>query len=257
MSRPLRTGDPSQLGPFRLTGRLSESSAGIVFLGLDRYGRQVGVAVLTRGAAQDAAARDRFRAGIMQELPGGEQVLAGPTQPPEPGEDEPAAVVAAQPDGPAPWVATLYDAARPGAERFLDPVLLRDRFGGQRSGRRSAPRFQPHWFGSSEPAVPLPAPVNPAPVAAPGLDRRFVTTLILLAALLAVFALLLGFLFGCRPQARPLPTLPPNLPAPSQSGHSSSPGSPSPQSPGSTPPSPSGTPGSAGPGENGAQGGAV
>jgi hypothetical protein len=71
---------------------LSQTPAGITYLGTDPAGRQVCVAVMTRGAAEDAAARDRFRAAIIGADPG-----------------HPVPVLAAEPDGPAPWVATAYD----------------------------------------------------------------------------------------------------------------------------------------------------
>ncbi|MEV4258344.1 hypothetical protein AB0J52_34755, partial [Spirillospora sp. NPDC049652] len=65
MSRPMPSGDPVRLGPFRLTARLTENAAGIVYLAVDDEGRRASVAVLSRDAAEDAAARDRFRAAIL------------------------------------------------------------------------------------------------------------------------------------------------------------------------------------------------
>ncbi|MFC6937390.1 hypothetical protein ACFQHO_48705 [Actinomadura yumaensis] len=164
MSRPLPPGDPAQLGPFRLSARLSETPAGIVYLGVDGAGRRASVAVLTRGAAGDAAARDRFRAAIAAAVP-----RTG--REPDVGPGDPAPVVAALLEGPAPWVATSYESERVGAERFLDSVALQGalqgsflgRFG--RGGRRHGPQFQPYWLGSGEPALARP-PV--APVVEPG-----------------------------------------------------------------------------------------
>jgi hypothetical protein len=199
-----------------LSARLSESPAGIVYQGVDPHGRQVSVAVLNRGAASDAAARDRFRAAITGEL----DVVAG-----------------AQPDGPAPWVATLREPDRPGAERFLDAVLLEGRLHGRR-GRRG-PQFQPHWAGSREPAL-----AGPEPVALPGarpVGRGLAGTVLFLAGLLALLALLLTVLFACRPST-PFPKPPPPTDVPSLTPVPSpipSSGSPSPSpSPGTGSPSP-------------------
>ncbi|WP_018656371.1 hypothetical protein [Actinomadura flavalba] len=197
MSRPLPPGDPDQLGPYRLTARLTESSAGIVFLGVDDGGRRVSVAVLNRGAAGDPAARDRFRAAIVAGLPGGGGAAGAP-------------VVAAQPEGPAPWVATAYDPDRwngdDGAERFLRPVPLQDAPAG---GARRGPGFTPHWAGSAQPALaPRPLPyVPPEPVRRP--ERGLVSAIVLLIGVLLVLAALLAVLFACQPQVTPPPPPPP------------------------------------------------
>ncbi|KAB2349005.1 hypothetical protein [Actinomadura rudentiformis] len=225
MSRPLPPGDPAQLGPYRLSARLSETSAGIVFLGEDPEGRRASVAVLTRGAAGDAAARDRFRAAITAALP-------GPGRPPQYGPDGPAPVVAAQPDGPAPWVATRYDAdqpARVGAERFLDSVLLEGAFRGRwGGGRRRGPQFQPYWQGASVPALQRP-PEPPPPVVVERTERGLVSAILTLAAVLVVLALLMLVLFACQPTAKspppppPEPTLQTPTPSPSPTTETPSP----------------------------------
>ncbi len=245
MSRPLPPGDPAQLGPFRLSARLSESAAGIVFLGVDGEGRRASVAVLNRGAAGDAAARDRFRAAINAAVPGpGRGAGAG-----GPGE---APVVAAQPDGPAPWVATLYEADRAGAERFLEPVVFQGSGGGRPRGRRRGPQFQPYWLGAGELALERPRPsrgVGPVPVGERGPERSLVAVVVGLAAVLLVLALLMGVLFACVPEEKPPRPAPPE-PTPSFSVPRRSPvpttPSPSPRSPGpsgptSPVPSPSGS----------------
>lgn len=153
MTTPLQFGDPPALGPFQLHGRLWEGPAGIAYLGSDQLGRQVSVALLTRGAATDAAARDRFRAAIS-----GGQGVDRPGPP----------VLAADPDGPAPWVATGYDPQQPGAERFLDPVAMTDAASGMLAGEGRGPDFQPHWAGATRPAAPPP----PMPAAQPGGGSR-------------------------------------------------------------------------------------
>ncbi|TYC16660.1 hypothetical protein FXF65_08815 [Actinomadura syzygii] len=274
MSRPLPPGDPDRLGPFRLSARLSESAAGIVFLGVDGAGRRASVAVLNRGAAEDAAARDRFRAAINAAVPG----RGGPGGPggAAGGPGDPAPVVAAQPDGPAPWVATSYEADRAGAERFLEPVAFqgsgRAWWGGR---RRRGPQFQPYWLGSAaEPALerPEPPPGSPGPGGAAGPvgerppERSLVGGVLGLAAGLLVLALLMGVLFACQPEAKEPPPQPPeptpSFPVPSRSPEGTGPASPSPPpssspsppgrspSPGAPSPSPSGG-GDGGGGEDG------
>ncbi|MEU5882935.1 hypothetical protein [Spirillospora sp. NPDC047279] len=242
MSRPLPPGDPVQLGPFRLSARLSETSAGIVYLGEDHEGRRASVAVLTRGAAGDAAARDRFRAAITASLP-------GPGRPPEFDPAGPAPVVAAHPDGPAPWVAVDYDVDRPdrlGAERFLDSVLLEGSFRGRRAGqvgRRRGPQFQPYWLGAGGPALERPPAPPPVPAPAERSARGLVSAILTLAAVLVVLALLMLVLFACQPEAEdpppppPEPTLQTPTPSPDETTEAPSP-TPTP-SPSDTAPSPS------------------
>ncbi|WP_034517273.1 hypothetical protein [Actinomadura rifamycini] len=250
MSRPLPPGDPAQLGPFRLSARLAETPAGIVFLGVDAHGRRASVAVLNRGAAGDAAARDRFRAAITAAAPAPTPGPPGPAHAPAAGA---APVVAARPDGPAPWVATAYDPDLTGAERFLEPVLLDGTAQGGRGrrGRRRGPQFQPHWLGSGEPALAPPAPARaPAPVP-PGEhppQRSLVTAVLALAAMLLVLLLLLFLLNMCSPEPDEPPPLPPE-PTPSAEVPPPAPTTPAqPTTPGGPPTTP-GTPPTPGPGE--------
>ncbi|SNR81396.1 hypothetical protein SAMN06265355_107157 [Actinomadura mexicana] len=250
MSRPLPPGDPAQLGPFRLSARLSESAAGIVFLGVDGEGRRASVAVLNRGAAGDAAARDRFRAAINAAVPGRGRAARVA------GSGEGAPVVAAQPDGPAPWVATSYEADRAGAERFLEPVVFQGSGRGRWGGRRRGPQFQPYWLGSGEPALEGPRPVpgaGPVPVGERAPERNLVAAVVGLAAALLVLALLMGVLFACQPVAKEPPPPPPeptpSFQVPSRSPVPTTPApSPSvpPRSPGPSSPGPSPSSGSGG-----------
>ncbi|MCW2900092.1 MAG: hypothetical protein JWO67_2357 [Streptosporangiaceae bacterium] len=199
MSRPLPYGDPTSLGPFQLTARLSQTPAGITYLGTDPAGRQVSVAVMTRGAAGDAAARDRFRAAILAA-----------------DQSDPAPVVAAEPHGPAPWVATTFQPDAPGAERFLDAVLLEGSFGDGEVSRRGGPQFQPYWIGSREPALGDPGahgpPGGPETETGDRGRRGVVATMITLVALLALLLLLMSVLYACRPVDIPQP-VPTDLPS--------------------------------------------
>jgi hypothetical protein len=251
MSRPLPPGDPDHLGPYRLSARLAETPAGIVYLGEDHAGGRASVAVLNRGAAADAAARDRFRAAITAALP-------GPGRPPEFSPEGPAPVVAAQPQGPAPWVAVLYDVDRPdreGAERFLDSVLLEGAFRGRWTvGRRRGPQFQPYWLGADTPALERPPAPQPPPAPPERQERGLVAAILTLAAVLAVVALLMLVLFACQPEVKDPPPQPPEptgqTTVPSPTPRSSTPRpTPSP----TTPSPPPGTP----PPDDGGGGGPV
>ncbi|GAA2731084.1 hypothetical protein [Actinocorallia aurantiaca] len=219
------------LGPFRLTARILSSPAGIVYAALDPAGRQVQVALLTRGAASDPAARDRFAAAVRG---------SGPE------------VVAADTEDQGPWVIGTGDLAG-----LLEPVLLKDRAKG--------PQFLHHWAGRGEdPAFPTGRRAGEAGKSAtkteyptftgsPGTGNwstdgtlssaasrvLVVLALVVLALLLAGIVLLLVWLLRSQPE--PLPTEPvPTL-------TTTEPGSPSPTpspsgSSGTATPDPSGTP---------------
>lgn len=196
MTTPLQFGDPPTLGPFRLHARLREGPAGITYLGTDAQGRDVSVALLTRGAASDPAARDRFRAAVT----GGLGVDRGG-----------APVVTADPDGPAPWVATAYVPHEAGAERFLDPVAMTDATSTAMVGEGGGPEFEPHWAGAAEPAVPAaPLPAMPQPVDGGG-PRVGLVLGIVAAVLLLVVGLVSGSLLlvsratSTRPTPNPTP----------------------------------------------------
>lgn len=276
MPRPLQPVDPPRVGPFRLTGRLHESPAGIVYLGEDPYGVHVSVALLTKGAAGDAAARDRFRAAITEEMPLSTGV---PYRPPLWTAGEKAPLVAAQPEGTTPWVATVHDSVRPGAERFLEPVMIgsahdprgeradagetadgrADAAAGEEAGEKdgeggaspgggrgaAGPRFEPYWAGARDPAVL--APASPRRFG----DRGLVAALITLALLLLILALALAMLMSCEPRRVP----PPPTPSPSPSSPTPRPSptpTPSPEpSPTPTTPSPSPTSGTVTPDPSG------
>ncbi|MDL4822004.1 hypothetical protein [Actinomadura opuntiae] len=151
-------------------------------------------------------------------------------------------MVAAQPDGPAPWVATAFEAGGAAAERFLEPVLLGG--AGRRWGLRRGPQFQPYWLGSSEAALagqrpgpevgggPVPAPDRPP-------ERGLVAAVLTLAGALVVLALLMAVLFACQPRPKDPPSPPPE-PLPTFQSPSVAPTTPQPMSP-SPSPSPSGS----------------
>ncbi|WP_165950363.1 ABC transporter substrate-binding protein [Actinomadura sp. GC306] len=61
---PLRAGDPSRLGAYRLTGLLGEGGQGAVFLGEDGSGHRVAVKLLHARFSGDPKARARFAAEV-------------------------------------------------------------------------------------------------------------------------------------------------------------------------------------------------
>ncbi|TDE30873.1 ABC transporter substrate-binding protein [Actinomadura sp. 6K520] len=61
---PLRAGDPSRLGAYRLTGLLGEGGQGAVFLGEDEPGHRVAVKLLHARFSGDPKARARFAAEV-------------------------------------------------------------------------------------------------------------------------------------------------------------------------------------------------
>jgi hypothetical protein len=229
MPKPLHFGDPGELGPFRLEARLHESAAGIVYLGSDPQGRRVEVALLTTAAAAEAP-----------------RVSAFPRTPPVGGPDEPAPVVAALHDSGTPWVATAHEEGRPGAERFLRPVLL-DRGWGMGRRHRGGPSFQQYWVsGPRGPAVYVP---EPPPTPAPALrdSKGLAAAAVSLAALLLLLALLVVLLFSCEPkdpgppQPTDVPTTVPLVPPPPIEPTPSSSPSPSPSRTGTRTPRPTQT----------------
>ncbi len=90
----LQPGDPPQIGPYRLVGRLGRGGMGRVFLGLSAGGRPVAVKVIRSELAADAEFRIRFG----REVAAARQVSGLFT----------ALVVDADVDGPVPWLATAY-----------------------------------------------------------------------------------------------------------------------------------------------------
>jgi len=90
----LQAGDPGQIGPFRLLGRLGEGGMGRVFLGESRGGRKVAIKVVHPHYASDPEFRRRFA----REVAAARQVGGFHT----------AAVVGADPSADPPWMATAY-----------------------------------------------------------------------------------------------------------------------------------------------------
>jgi eukaryotic-like serine/threonine-protein kinase len=90
----MRAEDPFQVGPFRILGRIGSGGMGQVFLGTGAHGELVAVKLVHRTFAADP----RFRARFRHEVAIGMRIRGPGT----------AAVVAADPDAPVPWLATEY-----------------------------------------------------------------------------------------------------------------------------------------------------
>lgn len=204
VASPLQYDDPPHLGPFLMQARLRVGPAGLVYLGRGADGRAVSVAVLTRGAALDPAARDRFVTGIREAMASrsgvrgwmaraarGRTAVADTTP-----------QVLAMDDGSAPWVATPYESGRVGAEWFLEPVLV----SGTLIGEAHGPDFAPYWASDRSPALPPPPKGAPPPTET---QRSVIIASVVLTVLLVLLTVMLWLLLRrveeVEPPPRPLP----------------------------------------------------
>ncbi|GAB1820248.1 serine/threonine-protein kinase [Herbidospora sp. RD11066] len=94
MIEPLGSGDPKQLGPFTLSGRIGEGGQGTVYLGTNPSGERAAVKLLHVKFTGDAMARARFA----RELRAAERVASFCT----------ARVVGADLEGDNPYIASEY-----------------------------------------------------------------------------------------------------------------------------------------------------
>ena len=91
---PLKPGDPTAVGRYRLVGRLGEGGMGRVFLGVSPGGRQVAVKLIHSSHATDRQFRERFT----REIEAARKVGGFHT----------ASVVDADPAADPPWMVTAY-----------------------------------------------------------------------------------------------------------------------------------------------------
>lgn len=232
----LQYGDPPTLGPFVVQARLRVGPAGLVYLAQAPDGRAVSVAVLTKGAAFDPSARDRFVTAIREAAPerggvrgwmarrSGRRAAGADDLPP----------VLAMDVGNAPWVATPFVVGQPGAEKFLERVVV----SGVLIGERHGPDFAPHWVNDRIPAIPAPPRPKPPPTEP---RRSVVVAGAVLALLLALMTVVVWLVFGrVDEETPPIRQLPPTMFVPTPP--------PVPASPVPTDPTPTPSPGDSGPG---------
>ena len=103
--QPLSDGDPVQIGPYRLRGRLGAGGMGQVFLAATPAGRPVALKVVRPELSGDREFRARFR----QEIAAARRVRGLYT----------AELVDADPDADPPWLATAY-VPGPSLQQVLD-----------------------------------------------------------------------------------------------------------------------------------------
>jgi len=255
LSSPLLPTDPPKIGDFWLDSRLLAAPSGVTYLAHDELGTVVMLVLLSSGAAEDAAARDRL-AGQVNAMHidtvvarGGQGQHEGRLAHKFRSEDDDPVAPGQQPL--APWVALAYDGtggASAEAQRLLDEVSLARL---PHLGQPSGPDYALHWIDRIQPGLsrlwPLPWPGRH--------DRAGRVSILaswLVMILIAMLAILMAILlFSQSPQTQappPLPTTPP--PSSPQSGSPPPSASPSPQSaspspqsasPSSGSPSPSGS----------------
>lgn len=230
---PLLSDDPPKIGDFWLDARLLATSSGVAYAAHDEANTPVMLLILSEGASNDAAARDRL-AGVVNELHidtvvargghGQDEGRLGNKYRHE--DDDPV-----DPDDAplAPWVALAYDgspAAIAEAARILDEVELARL---PLQGTPAGPDYRLHWIDRAAPGVarlwPLPWPGRH--------DRAGWVSILaswLLMLLLAALAVLIAILiFQASPQQVPPPPVP-QTGSPQSGGASPQSGSPSPQS---------------------------
>jgi hypothetical protein len=244
---PLLPVDPPRVGGYWLEARVAASPSGVAYTAHAAGGAGALVLMLSEGAADDAAAVDRF-AGTVEKMHidtvlgrggRGQETgrLAGkyvaPADSPTPPD--------ATPD--APWAALAYDGSRTAvaeAERVLAEVDLSWL---PNLGEQHGPGYALHWIDKVAPGVarqwPLPWPGKPERA---GWATVFISWLIMMM-MMALAVLIAILLFQTTPpQNAPDPV--PNTASASGGSGSPSPqsGSPSPQTGSASPEQSSGSP---------------
>ncbi|MGI8767627.1 MAG: hypothetical protein ACR2I1_00760 [Propionibacteriaceae bacterium] len=228
---PLLPDDPPRIGGYWLDSRVHSSPSGVAFAAHSADNKPAIVILLSRGAAADAAARDRLaglvnpmhidhvlaRGGQGQDIGRMARKFVDQSDLPDLGDDTP----------PAPWVALAWDGGQAGAEEAADILSAVQLTDVGPLGSPAGPDYRLYWIDRVKPGLaglwPLPWPGR--------YDRAgWVTILVswLLMLLLAALAVLIAIL-SFHNQA---PESPPNQTSPSPQSGSPSPqsGSPSPQS---------------------------
>ncbi len=252
---PLLPTDPPKIGDFWLDSRLLATPSGITYLAHDELGAIVMLVLLSSGAAEDAAARDRL-AGQVNAMHidtvvarGGQGQHEGRLAHKFRSEDDDPVAPGQQPL--APWVALAYDGtagASAEAHRLLDEISLARV---PQQGQPSGPDYALHWIDRVQPGLsrlwPLPWPGRH--------DRAGRVSILaswLVMILIAMLAILMAILlFSQSPPSQAPPPLPTTPPPSSQSGSPPPSASPSPQSASPSPSSGSPSPSSGSPSPSG------
>lgn len=258
LSSPLLPTDPPKIGDYWLDSRLLASPSGVTYLAHDELGVIVMLVLLSAGAAEDAAARDRL-AGQVNAMHidtvvarGGQGQHEGRMAHKFRSEDDDPVAPGQQPL--APWVALAYDGT-PGAsaeaQRLLDEISLARL---PQQGQPSGPDYALHWIDRVQPGLsrlwPLPWPGRHDRAGRVSILASWFV-MILIAMLAILMAILL---FSQSPTSQPPPPLPTTAPPSSQTGSPPPPsGSPSPQSASPTPQSASPSASSGSPSPSGSQ----
>lgn len=250
---PLLPTDPPKVGDFWLDARLLASPSGVTYLAHDDAGAAVMLVLLSQGAAEDAAARDRL-AGEVNKMHIDTVVARGGDGQHDgrmatkfrSEEDDPV-----EPDDAplAPWVALAYDGSGRALHEARRLMAAIDLSWLPQQGRPSGPDYNLHWIDRTEPGLsrlwPLPWPGR--------FDRAGRLSILvswLLMLLIAMVAVLLAILlFSQSSSSSPPPPLPPTGSPPPQSG------SPPPQSASPSPQSASPSPQSGSPSPSQSQSG--
>ncbi|MDR1449012.1 MAG: hypothetical protein LBI84_02200 [Propionibacteriaceae bacterium] len=241
----LTAADPPKVGDFWLDARLLATPSGVAYTAHEEGSPPVLVILLSQGAADDPAARDRLagqvnrmhidtvvaRGGLDQDSGS----LAGKYR----SEDDDPANVDGRPQ--APWVALAFDgsaAAAAEAQRLLAEIDL-SRLSPQ--GQPAGPDYRLHWTDRDSPGLTHVWPL-PWPGRRERGGRLTILSAFLLMLVLAAVAILIAILiFSQSPPTPPTPPIP-NSDTASNSGGGQSDES----SPNSASPEPSGS-GSSGP----------
>lgn len=231
---PLLPDDPPKVADFWLDARLGSTASGVAYTAHDDH-QPAMVILLSEGATEDAAARDRL-AGVINKMHI-DTVLARGGHGQDSGRmakkyrsdaDDP---VTPDDKTVAPWAALVYDgspAAAAEAERVLNEVSLS---GLPSQGAPAGPDYRHYWLDRIKPGLarlwPLPWPGR--------YDRAGWKTILvswLLTLLLAFLAVLIAILIfrNQPPQTPPTPTGGSGSPPPQTGSPSPQSGSPSPQS---------------------------
>lgn len=253
-SSPLVSTDPPKIGDFWLDSRLVATPSGVTYLAHDDLGTIVMLVLLSAGASEDAAARDRL-AGQVNAMHidtvvarGGQSQHEGRLAHKFRSEDDDPVAPGQQPL--APWVALAYDGsegAAAEAHRLLDEISLARL---PQQGRPAGPDYALHWIDRIQPGLSRLWPL-PWPGRHDRAGRISILASWLLMILIAMLAILMAILiFSQSPKTEPPPPLPTNNsaspPPPSGSPPPES-GSPPPQSASPSPQSASPSPSSGSP----------